>query len=322
MKKNEFQNQIINLKIENEILRKYGNFHTFSNKEKTKIVEEFKSNYPISSILKILNLKKSTYYKCKITIKNNSDKDFLIKNLILGEYLKSGKTYGYRRITYSIKKMGININHKKVYRLMKEMDIRSIAKVKSQKFNTCLKNRTSSFDNLLNNNFSASKPNTKWVTDITEFKISGRKIYFSPILDLYNQEIISYTIFEKLDIISVTQMLDEACKKVSTKNIILHTDNGWQYKTHLFRKLAQHHGIIQSMSRPGKCHDNAVIENFFGTVKKEFIYNKNISIKEFKQKLSEYIFYYNTKRIKNKFKMSPLEYKNIEYKKLELNSVH
>ena len=205
---------------------------------------------------------------------------------------------------------------------MKEMDIRSIAKVKSQKFNTCLKNRTSSFDNLLNNNFSASKPNTKWVTDITEFKISGRKIYFSPILDLYNQEIISYTIFEKLDIISVTQMLDEACKKVSTKNIILHTDNGWQYKTHLFRKLAQHHGIIQSMSRPGKCHDNAVIENFFGTVKKEFIHDKNISIKEFKQKLSEYIFYYNTKRIKNKFKMSPLEYKNIEYKKLELNSVH
>ena len=155
-----------------------------------------------------------------------------------------------------------------------------------------------------------------------KYKRRGRKIYFSPILDLYNQEIISYTIFEKLDIISVTQMLDEACKKVSTKNIILHTDNGWQYKTHLFRKLAQHHGIIQSMSRPGKCHDNAVIENFFGTVKKEFIYDKNISIKEFKQKLSEYIFYYNTKRIKNKFKMSPLEYKNIEYKKLELNSVH
>ncbi|MBQ1971418.1 MAG: IS3 family transposase [Treponema sp.] len=318
MKKNEFQNQIIYLKIENEILKKHGNFFAFSNKEKTKIVEEFKSKFPISHLLKILNLKKSTYYKCKIAIKNNIDKDFFIKNIILGEYLKSGKTYGYRRITYSIKNMGININHKKVYRLMKQMQIKSISKIQSQKYNTCFKNRNSSFENLLNQNFTASKPYTKWVTDITEFKISGRKIYFSPILDLYNQEIISYTIFEKPEIFSVIQMLDEACKKVSAKNIILHTDNGWQYKTFLFRKIAQHHGIIQSMSRPGKCHDNAVIENFFGTVKKEFVYNKNISIKEFKQKLSEYIFYYNTKRIKNKFKMSPIEYKNMDYKKAKI----
>ena len=149
-------------------------------------------------------------------------------------------------------------------------------------------------------------------TDITEFALFGRKLYLSPIIDLYNGEIISYKVSERPVLKQVTDMVKEAVTRIGkTDSLILHSDQGWQYQHKAYRKILKENGIIQSMSRKGNCLDNAVIENFFGLLKSElFYFEKFKSIEDFKEKLDEYIDYYNNRRIKAKLKgLSPVEYR-------------
>lgn len=130
--------------------------------------------------------------------------------------------------------------------------------------------------NLLNRDFHATKPNEKWVTDITEIQLYGQKIYFSPILDLYNGEIISYNISYRPKLSQVTDMLMKAFQKIPDgTNLILHSDQGWQYHVPTYQSMLKGKGILQSMSRKGNCYDNAVIENFFGHMKSELLYLSN-----------------------------------------------
>jgi len=155
-------------------------------------------------------------------------------------------------------------------------------------------------------------PNKKWVTDVTMFKVLDSKIYLSPILDLYNSEIVSYTLSTSPNIELVQSMLNNALKKVKlTKNLILHSDLGWQYQQKEFQRTLNKHGITQSMSNKGNCLDNAVMENFFGRLKCEFFYMEKFkSAEEFIDKLNEYIYYYNNIRIKEKLNwQSPIQYK-------------
>jgi transposase InsO family protein len=164
----------------------------------------------------------------------------------------------------------------------------------------------------LERNFVATTPNQKWVTDVTEFNIRGERVYLSPILDLYNGEIISYEIADRPQISSVMQMLQKAFKQLTSKDRpILHSDQGWQYQMGLYQKALQEQGITQSMSRKGNCLDNAVMENWFGIMKTEFYYQKKFETVEiFKKGLREYIHYYNHDRIKQKLKgLSPVQYR-------------
>ncbi len=117
--------------------------------------------------------------------------------------------------------------------------------------------------NVLKREFKADKPNQKWVTDITEFKVKDKKLYLSPVMDLYNQEIISYELSERPVFDQVIQMLKNAFKKnKNTKDLVMHSDQGWQYQMKQYQTLLKKKGIIQSMSRKGNCLDNAIIENF------------------------------------------------------------
>ena len=122
--------------------------------------------------------------------------------------------------------------------------------------------------NLLNRDFHAEKPNQKWVTDVTEFKLFGEKLYLSAILDLHSSDLVSYTISERPVLSMVTTMLDKAFEILpNNSNLILHSDQEWQYQHKQYRKMLRQKGIRQSMSRKGNCLDNAVIENFFGILK-------------------------------------------------------
>lgn len=154
--------------------------------------------------------------------------------------------------------------------------------------------------NILNRNFQAEKPNEKWVTDITEFKLFGEKLYLSPMLDLFNGEIITYTIGSRPTYSLVSTMLDQAFERVTDQDkLLIHSDQGWHYQMKQYRHSLKKCGITQSMSRKGNCYDNAVIENFFGIMKSEFLYRKEFeSVTHFKQELAKYIDYYNHKRIK------------------------
>ena len=195
---------------------------------------------------------------------------------------------------------------------MKELGLKSIVRMKKYRSYKGKVGKTA--PNILNRNFKAEKPNEKWVTDITEFKLFGEKLYLSPILDLYNGEIITYTIGSRPTYSLVSDMLEKSFERLTDEDeLIIHSDQGWHYQMKQYRHALKEHGITQSMSRKGNCYDNAVIENFFGIMKSEFLYlNEFESIDHFKKELEEYMNYYNNKRIKAKLKgKSPVQYRTL-----------
>lgn len=172
--------------------------------------------------------------------------------------------------------------------------------------------------NIINRDFHANLPNQKWTTDVTEFKLFGKKLYLSPILDMYNSEIVSYNISAKPSLSMVIDMIDKAFDKIpDNTNIVFHSDQGWQYQHYLYQRRLKEKGVIQSMSRKSNCLDNSIMENFFGLLKSELLYLKKFtSIENFKEELEKYIYWYNNKRIKLKLKMSPIEFKNKNIKNI------
>lgn len=218
--------------------------------------------------------------------------------------------YGYRRITAEMNNRGYVINHKTVLKLMKMCGIKCLVRLKKYKSYKGQQGRIA--DNLLQRQFIADRPNQKWVTDLTEFNIGGKKLYLSPIMDLYNREIVSYNISERPVFSQAMKMLDDAFGKIPDKtDLILHSDQGWQYQMRQFQHRLRQKGIRQSMSRKGNCLDNAVIENFFGLLKSELLYlQKFSSVEHFRKELVLYIDYYNNKRIKTSLNnMSPVQYR-------------
>jgi transposase InsO family protein len=166
--------------------------------------------------------------------------------------------------------------------------------------------------NRLNRHFKAVQPNTKWTTDVTEFKVNGQKLYLSPILDLFNGEIVSYSLSKTPGFRLVRDMLQQAFRKIPDHGpLMLHSDQGWQYQMKTYQWMLKEHGITQSMSRKGNCYDNSVIENFFGLLKTEFFNNQSFpSVENFQEELDQYIDYYNNSRIKVKLKgLSPIQFR-------------
>ena len=161
--------------------------------------------------------------------------------------------------------------------------------------------------NLLNRDFHAERPNQKWVTDVTAFSLFGPKLYLSPIADLHNGYLVSYTISERPILNMATTMLTKAFATIPDgTGLILRSDQGWQYQHKQYQRMLKAKGVWQSMSRKGNCLDNAVAENFFGLLKSELLYlQKFQSMQHFKQELIDYLDYYNNRRIKAKLKGLP-----------------
>ena len=228
---------------------------------------ELRHKYDLELLLKHTKIARSSFYYHQ---KQNSsiDKYKITKELITAIYHKHKGRYGYRRITDELNNNGIIINHKTVLRLMKLLGLKSLIRVKKYK---SYKGRLGKIaPNILKRNFKAEAPNKKWATDITEFNVLGKKLYLSPIIDLFNQEIISYELTERPVFTQVVMMLKKAFKKIpDNTNLTLHTDQGWQYQMKQYQYLLKKKGIRQSMSRKGNCLDNAIIENFFGILKSE-----------------------------------------------------
>jgi len=205
---------------------------------------------------------------------------------------------------------GYSINHKTVQRLMKQLNLKCMVRMKKYRSYRGQVGKTA--PNLIIRDFHAEAPNQKWTTDVTEFSLFGKKIYLSPILDMYNSEIISYTVSEHPTLSPVLEMIDIAFERLpENTNLILHSDQGWQYQHKQYQKKLSDKGVIQSMSRKGNCLDNSIMENFFGLLKSELLYLRAFKdIDEFIAELKKYIFYYNHNRIKGKLKgLSPVDYR-------------
>ena len=234
-----------------------------------------------------------------------TDKHAAAKEEITAIYHENRGRYGYRRITAELRNRNILLNHKTVQRLMKELGL--VCRVRMKKYRSYKGEVGKVAPNLLNRDFHADRPNQKWVTDVTEFSLFGEKLYLSPILDLCSSDLVSYTISERPVLSMVTAMLDKASEKIpDNTNLILHSDQGWQYQHRQYQRMLREKGIRQSMSRKGNCLDNAVIENFFGLLKSELLYLQDFqSMEHFKQELIDYLDYYNNRRIKAKLKGLP-----------------
>jgi transposase InsO family protein len=217
--------------------------------------------------------------------------------------------YGYRRIEIELRQKGYIINHKTVLKLMRQLHIQG--KQRRNKYKSYKGEVGKIASNVLNRCFNATKPFEKLVTDVTEFAVCNEKIYLSPVLDLYNREIVSYNISKSPNFWQTREMLKLLFEKLPKKaKPILHSDQGWQYQMKEFQRLLRMHKITQSMSRKGNCLDNSAMENFFGRLKVEMFFGENFqSADELISRLKEYIDYYNNQRIILKLKMSPVQYR-------------
>ena len=250
------------------------------------------------------------YYHLKYL--KTDDKYAMEKEIIKAIYHEHKGRYGYRRVTAEMRNRGFVINHKTVQRLMAEMCLKS--RIRKVRYHSYKGEVGKIAPNIIARNFAAEAPNRKWATDVTQINIGAVKLYLSPILDMFNGEIISYNISRSPNMEQVYDMLDKAFARFdSLEGLILHSDQGWQYQ-HLgyWQRLTEHH-IIQSMSRKGNCLDNAMAENFFGIMKSELLYAEEFeSAEAFMRALEEYIEYYNNKRIKSRLKgKSPVQYRTL-----------
>lgn len=252
---------------------------------------------------------RSTFYYHLKALKR-PDKYLAAKEEVARIFHRQKGRYGYRRITIDLRTKGIALNHKTVASLMKQQGLKCM--VREKKYHSYRGQPGRIAPNLIQRNFKAIAPNQKLVTDVTQFSMFGQKLYLSPVMDLYNSEILGYTICERANLRMVTEMLKKVFKKLPERtNAILHSDQGWHYQNPYYQKILRDKGLNQSMSRKGNCLDNAVMENFFGILKSELLYlQKFSSMDEFIRELILYIDYYNNERIKEKLNgLSPVRFR-------------
>ncbi len=225
-------------------------------------------------------------------------------------FTENKQRYGYRRILLVLRQKGIKLNHKTVHKLMRSMGLQG--KQRRSRYQSYKGEVGKIAPNIINRNFEANNPFEKLVTDVTEFAVCDTKVYLSPVLDLYNNEVISYSISLSPNFWQTREMLQGLfAKQPQGTRPILHSDQGWQYQMKEYQRQLREHNMVQSMSRKGNCLDNSVMENFFGRLKVEMYYGEKFeTVDEFVHCLEEYIDYWNNERISLKLKgMSPVGYR-------------
>ena len=265
-------------------------------------------------LLKAAGMARSTFY---YRLSERTDKYASVKDQIRRIYDKNKGRYGCRRVWQALRVAGLVINRKTVARLMHSM---SLFGVTPKRHYRSYKGDVGKIaPNTLNRNFTAAGPYEKLTTDISQFVINGVKLYLSPILDMWNGEIISYAISHSPNLALVKKMLKKAFRRIRQgrdallyipNDVLMHSDQGWHYQHANYQLMLKEHGITQSMSRKGNCLDNSVMENFFGLLKNEFYYVNHFDDEQtFLKGLAEYIKYYNNDRIKLRLSMSPVQYR-------------
>lgn len=272
-------------------------------------MQELRQQYSLGALLKLASLARSTFYY-QLGVLHTDDKHAQLKAKIKAVFERHKGRYGYRRVTAAIRHLGERINHKTVQRLMGTLKLKSL--VRPKKYKSFKGEVGQAAPNELQRQFEAKAANQKWVTDVTEFAVKGEKLFLSPVLDLYNGEIIAFEMSRRPQFELVTTMLTKAFSRLAPGDKpLLHSDQGWQYRMSAYRQALSERGMVQSMSRKGNCHDNAAMESFFAVLKSEFFYlNKFADIDQLAAGIADYIHYYNHDRIKLKLGgLSPVQFR-------------
>ncbi|MCY7159848.1 IS3 family transposase [Streptococcus mitis] len=301
------------LRAENAIPKKVERTPIEGERRKTEIVQELMTEFSLDILLKAIKLARSTYYY-HLKQLDKPDKDQELKAEIQSIFIEHKGNYGYRRIHLELRNRGYLVNHKRVQRLMKVLNLQAKMRQK-RKYSSHKGDVGKKAENLIQRQFEGSKTMEKCYTDVTEFAIpaSTQKLYLSPVLDGFNSEIIAYNLSTSPNLEQVKTMLEQAFTEKHYENTILHSDQGWQYQHDSYHRFLESKGIQASMSRKGNSPDNGMMESFFGILKSEMFYGYEKSfesLKQLEQAIVDYIDYYNNKRIKVKLKgLSPVQYR-------------
>ena len=269
------------------------------------VIYRHKGKYSISEMCKFFQVSRSGYYGY-VARMDTPASDLPLAEKIRDCQEQCGKTYGYRRVHIWLERNGIYRNPKTVLRIMQKYGLLSVIRRKKYRNYGEYLHR---YPNLLNRNFSAERPNQKWVTDISYIHTKQGVLYLSVIRDLYDNSIVAYKTGTEQNVNLVLSTIREAKKKEKvTTELQLHSDQGFQYTSQAYYRLTQSYGIIPSMSRRGNPYDNALAENFFSILKTECIYRTKLqTYEEARLLIGEYIHFYNNERIQLKTKLTPLE---------------
>ncbi|MNI14205.1 Integrase core domain protein [compost metagenome] len=274
------------------------------------IIEKMRKRYSLNCLVELANVSRAGYYKwrkAQQTARQRKEKDSLLEAHMLSIH-RLHPYFGYLRMTVALRKEGLLVNHKKVYRLMKKLGIQSVIRKKRRFFG---KQASVVNPNRLDRQFQVDTPLSKLVTDITYIRVGERFVYLSAIQDLFNNEIVAWRLSERNDLALVNETVDSLSKNVNLEGAILHSDQGFQYTSKPFNRKLKGLGILGSHSRRGNCLDNACIESFFSHLKTEKVYlSKPGTLAEAEQQVREYISFYNKNRFQKKLNnRSPAEYR-------------
>lgn len=256
-----------------------------------------------------LKLPKTTYYRYAGGRNPKADRWADIRPLVHEAFSRTPNGMGYRQVAMVPRaEHGQAISGKTVLKLMREEGLR--CRIRRKRYSSYRGEQGEAAENVLDRDFAAEAPMTKLVTDVTEFKVAGAKAYLSPVMDLFNNEIVAWSVTRSPNFAQTMEMLDELEPKVS-RPALLHSDQGWQYRQLAYRKRLEEMGLAQSMSRKATCLDNACMEGFFGHLKDEFYRGRSFeSFESFKEQIDAYIVYWNTRRYQARLNgMAPVEYR-------------
>lgn len=272
---------------------------------KYRVIYRHKDKYAISEMCRFFNVSRSGYYGF-VNRMDKPAKDLELSELIRECQVETKQTYGYRRVAIWLERKGVHHNPKTILRVMNKYSLLSVVRRRRYCNYSQALHR---YDNLLNRDFHADRPNQKWVTDISYIRTSQGFLYLSVIRDLYDRSIIAYKTSTVQNINLVLNTIRAAKRKEKvTGELQLHSDQGFQYTSQPYFNLTQSYNITPSMSRRGNPYDNALAENFFSILKTECIYRTKIkTFAQARQLIDDYIYFYNHQRIQLKTKLTPLE---------------
>ena len=263
--------------------------------------------YPVRIMCKFFGVSRSGYYDY-IKRRRLPPRNTELVELVSECQKSCGRTYGYRRVQIWLeRKKSLHFNPKTVLRIMNKYGL--LSEIRRRKKYRQMGQQLHKYENLLNRNFVADRPNQKWVTDISYIHTAQGVLYLSMIRDLFDNSIVAYKTGTEQTVNLVLNTIKLAVEKeVAAGELHLHSDQGFQYTSQAYFNLTKEYGITPSMSRRGNCYDNALAENFFSILKTECIYRHKLSsFDEARQLIDEYIDFYNNERIQTKTHLTPLE---------------
>ena len=271
------------------------------------VIHMNRERYPVSIMCRFFEVSRSGYYDYVRRL-GHKEKDADLADVIRKQQERCSQTYGYRRMCLWLEKQGIHRSPKTILRIMKKYGL--LAEIRRRRKWVQMGQQLHKYENLLNRQFQANGPNSKWVTDISYIHTKEGVLFLSMIRDLYDNSIVAYKTGTQQTINLVLDTIRLAMKKEKKRvaaELQLHSDQGFQYTSREYFNLTKSYGITPSMSRRGNCYDNAMAENFFSILKTECIYRlKPKTISEAREAIDAYIHFYNHERIQLKTGVAPL----------------